>query len=176
VPIELTTGLLMPLSLELRSLILVTLSSLTMLALKERTLLSLQKDAGFTDSGLKELPGTSPRDTLRTPRVRISSLPSPTLRSTPNVPLLNRRDLVLLRRLPSMTRTCTLAPFTSTPCVKTDTSYPSSTLSPSPQVTTRARREKVSSATKTPWLTSGASEVSLSFARRSEWYSLLCLP
>jgi hypothetical protein len=78
VPIELTTGLLMPLSLELKSPIPVTLSLLMMLALKVRTLPSLLKDAGFTDSGLKVPPGTNPRDTLKTPRVKTSSSLSPT--------------------------------------------------------------------------------------------------
>jgi hypothetical protein len=60
VPIELTTGLWMLSSLELKSLILATPSLLMMLALKERVSLSPLKDAGSMDSGLKVLPGTSP--------------------------------------------------------------------------------------------------------------------
>merc|ERR1712216_505018 len=71
----------------------------------------------------------------------------PNIKVYAECPSPNRRDLVLLKRPPSMTRTCTLAPFTSTLCVKIGTWYPSSTLSLSPQVTTRARKEKVLSAT-----------------------------
>jgi len=148
---ELITGLLMPLSLVLKFLTPETPSLLTMPALKERTLLNLLKDAGSMDFGSKVLLGTSPRDTLKTLRVKISSSPSLTLRFTPNAPLSNRRDLEPPRKPLSMTRTCTLAPYTSTPCVKTDTSSPSSTSNPSPHRIRPVRREKVLFVTRTPW-------------------------
>jgi len=165
----------MPSSTVLKLLTHATPSLLTMPTLKARPSKNPLKVFGFMDFGLKVPPGTNPSVISKTPRVKICSLPSPTSRSTLNAPQLNRRDLVHPRSPPLTTRTCTDAPSTGTPCVKIGTLSTSSISSLSPQVITRAKREKALSEIRTPWSTSGALEVLLSSARRSECYTpLLC--